>query len=41
MRGFVSNVQRMEGMAADGRPSRQVVISVQDFGKVLQIMRVF
>lgn len=41
MRGFVSNVQRMEGMAADGRPSRQVVISGQDYGKLLQINQVF
>ncbi|MGF6641773.1 hypothetical protein [Paraburkholderia sp. MM6662-R1] len=41
MRGFVSGVQRMEGMGADGKPSRQVVISGQDYGKLLQINQVF
>jgi hypothetical protein len=41
MRGFVSGVQRMEGMGADGKPMRQVVISGQDYGKLLQINQIF
>lgn len=40
MRGFVSDVSRSEGMSADGRPSRAVSISGQDYGKVWQQMRI-
>jgi hypothetical protein len=41
MRGFVSSIERMEGMGADGRPSRRVVISGQDYGKILQMNQLF
>lgn len=41
MRGFVSKVSRPEGMGADGKPTRSVVISGQDYGKILQILQVF
>jgi len=40
MRGFVSSVQRTEGIGADGKPVRAVTISGQDYGKILQIMRI-
>lgn len=39
MRGFVSNVSRVEVMTQDGRPSRQVVITGLDFGKIWQIIQ--
>ncbi|MDR5878782.1 hypothetical protein [Caballeronia sp. LZ032] len=41
MRGFVSQVQRMEGMSADGKPTRTVVVSGHDYGKILQMMQIF
>lgn len=40
MRGLVSSVTRSEAMAG-GRPQRQVTISGQDFGKILQIIQIF
>lgn len=40
MRGFVSKVDRVEGIGNDGKPTRSVVISGQDYGKILQIMRI-
>ncbi|WP_121307361.1 hypothetical protein [Paraburkholderia sp. BL17N1] len=41
MRGFVSQVQRMEGMSAAGQPTRSVVITGHDYGKILQMMQIF
>lgn len=41
MRGFVSEVNRVEAVGPDGRPTRSVVVSGQDYGKILQIMRIF
>lgn len=41
MRGFVSNVQLQEGMGSDGKPARHVIVSGQDYGKILQIMQIF
>jgi hypothetical protein len=41
MRGFVSVVKKVETMGADGRPQRQILVSGQDYGKILQIMQVF
>jgi hypothetical protein len=38
MRGWVSEVARPETMGADGRPMRVVVVSGQDYGKILQII---
>jgi hypothetical protein len=40
MRGFVSKIQRVEGVSEDGKPQRSVVISGQDYGKILQIMQI-
>lgn len=40
MRGIVSNVTRSESMA-NGKPIRTVTISGQDFGKILQILRIY
>lgn len=40
MRGFVSDVQRMQTMSGDGKPMRQVVISGQDYGKIWQTFQV-
>lgn len=36
MRGFVSEVSRARQMGSDGKPMRQVVLSGQDYGKILQ-----
>ncbi len=41
MRGFVSDVRREESMGQDGKPSRKVVISGQDSGKLLQIYLIY
>lgn len=40
MRGFVSEVQRVQAMSGDGKPVRQVVISGQDYGKIWQTFQV-
>ena len=40
MRGFVSEVSRQESMGGDGRPTRSVLISGQDYGKIWQIMQI-
>lgn len=40
MRGFVSEVQRQQGVGDDGRPQRQVVVSGQDYGKIWQTFQV-
>jgi hypothetical protein len=39
MRGFVSEIKRSRNMSTRG-PMRQVTITGQDFGKILQIMRI-
>lgn len=41
MRGFVSEIRRDEAMGQDGKPSRKVVISGQDSGKLLQIYLIY
>ena len=40
MRGFVTTVQRTESML-NGQPSRSVVIGGNDFGKALEILRIY
>lgn len=40
MRGLVSDVRRSMTMGADGRPSRTVTVTGQDWGKLLQILRI-
>lgn len=40
MRGFVSEVQRSQTMGGDGRPTRTVIISGQDYGKIWQTFQV-
>ena len=40
MRGFVSDVSRSQTMGQDGRPSRAVTITGQDFGKIWQTYQV-
>lgn len=40
MRGFVSEVNRVQGVDGNGRPQRQVQITGQDYGKVWQMMQV-
>lgn len=40
MRGFVSTVTRTQAMV-NGRPSRTVTVAGQDFGKILQIIRIY
>jgi hypothetical protein len=41
MRGFVSRVRKVETMGANGQPQRNIVVSGQDYGKILQILQVF
>ncbi|EKK5568134.1 hypothetical protein PN823_004556 [Enterobacter hormaechei] len=40
MRGFVTEIARGRQMGADGRPIRTVVVSGQDYGKILQTYQV-
>lgn len=40
MRGFVSEVQRLQTMSGDGKPVRQVVVSGHDYGKIWQTFQV-
>lgn len=40
MRGFVSSVSRARAMN-DGHPTRMIEVSGQDFGKILQILRIY
>lgn len=40
MRGFISEVRRSEGMGADGRPQRNIVLVGQDFGKIWQMLQI-
>ena len=40
MRGFVSDIQRGQGMSQDGRPMRSVVVTGQDYGKIWQTFQV-
>jgi hypothetical protein len=41
MRGFISEVRRPESIAGGGKPSRQMVITGQDYGKIWQILQIF
>ncbi|EAB4417291.1 hypothetical protein D7B12_17830 [Salmonella enterica] len=40
MRGFVTEISRGRQMGSDGRPIRTVVISGQDYGKILQTYQI-
>lgn len=40
MRGFVSSIQRGQGVTDDGRPQRYVTITGQDYGKIWQMFQV-
>ena len=40
MRGFVSDISRNTGVDGEGRPTRTVTISGQDYGKILQILQI-
>lgn len=40
MRGFVSKIDRTLGMSDDGKPTRSVVVSGQDYGKIWQTFQV-
>jgi hypothetical protein len=41
MRGFVSRITRSRGIGPDGRPMRTVSISGHDYGKILQVLRIY
>lgn len=41
MRGFVSRVEISETMGSDGKPQRNIIVSGQDYGKILQMMQIF
>ena len=40
MRGFVTEISRGRQMGADGRPVRTVMVSGQDYGKILQTFQI-
>lgn len=40
MRGFISEIQRSEAAIQDGRPSRTISISGQDYGKLWQMLQI-
>lgn len=41
MRGFVSQVRRVQSMGGDGKPQRKVIITGHDYGKIWQILQIF
>ena len=41
MRGLVSRVEIIQAMGADGKPQRNIVVSGQDYGKILQMLQIF
>lgn len=41
MRGFISSVSRSQSMGSDGKPTRKVIISGQDYGKIWQIYNIY
>ena len=41
MRGFISHVSRSQSISNDGRPTRKVTISGQDYGKIWQIDNIY
>jgi hypothetical protein len=41
MRGFVTKVSRTQGMSVDGKPTRYVVITGHDYGKILHRYQIF
>jgi hypothetical protein len=41
MRGFISQVGRSQGIGSDGKPTRKVTISGQDYGKIWQIDHIY
>ena len=40
MRGFVSQINRTQAMNSDGKPSRSVIVSGQDYGKLWQVYQI-
>jgi hypothetical protein len=40
MRGFVSRIERPDGVSENGQPVRQVVVTGQDYGKIWQTFQV-
>lgn len=41
MRGFISEVRRDEAIGQDGRPSRKIILSGQDSGKILEMFLIY
>lgn len=41
MRGFVSNVRRIQSISQSGIPQRKIVVSGYDYGKIWQILQIF
>lgn len=41
MRGFISGIERDQGMSADGKPTRTIHVSGHDYHKILQIIQIF
>lgn len=41
MRGFISSVKRLQGIGSDGKPTRKVIISGLDYGKIWQIYNIY
>ncbi|WP_168794441.1 hypothetical protein [Paraburkholderia aromaticivorans] len=41
MRGFVADIERSQGMGADGKPRRTIHVTGHDYHKILQIIQIF
>jgi hypothetical protein len=41
MRGFIGDIDRDQGMSADGKPTRTVHITGHDYHKILQMIQIF
>ncbi|MFM0165771.1 hypothetical protein PQR39_35745 [Paraburkholderia sediminicola] len=41
MRGFASDIERSQGMGADGKPRRTIHVTGHDYQKILQIIQIF
>jgi hypothetical protein len=41
MRGFIGDIEREQGMSADGKPTRTVRVTGHDYHKILQMIQIF
>jgi hypothetical protein len=41
MRGFIGDIERFQGMSADGKPTRTIHVVGHDYHKILQMIQIF